>query len=82
MNIDERIEKLEGENERLGDDLSDVVNKVSQIIMAIAEFAEYDTQYEAIAKDLFEIIENYGDDNAVIDTLEQFAYKTGISLNE
>lgn len=78
----ERIDELTIENERLTSDMDDVIDRICSVIIDISEMAKYDTPFEDIAKDLFEIVELYGDDNAITDTLEQFAYETGISLNE
>lgn len=72
-------------NEELLEQIDSIVNDVGEIIMDIADSMQDSRccpSCEETAKSLFRLIEEYGDENAVTDMLERFAYKTGISLNE
>lgn len=78
------LECLEGENRSLKDNMDDIVDRVCKLITDLAEITvpDDDLLYEDIAKGLYDIVKEYGDDNAITDTFEHFLYSTNISLNE
>lgn len=80
----EHMEHLMDEIEELRDQLDSIVNDVGHVIGSIGETAAYSKCRDCIgtAKELFRIIEDYGDENAQNDALERFSYLTGISLND
>lgn len=80
----EYIEQLEEENEELKDQMDSVVNEICNIIDVIGERVSKSECRDCIetATRLYEMLREYGDENAQIHALERFAFLTGIHLDE
>ena len=77
-------EMLTEENEELRDSMDSVVDDICTVIAGIGETVSQSKCKDCIetAKLLFRMLEEYGDENAQVNAMEEFAYLTGISLND
>lgn len=78
------IERISEELEESREEIDDIVNEIGEVIMSIA--ADNDdficTACIRTARDLWKLLEAHAREEDAEDILEQFAHKTGISLNE
>lgn len=84
MRYDMENDKLAVECDELRDELDTIINDIGEIIMGIADGNMSDICGECIetAKSLRRIMEDHAREEDAQDILEQFAYKTGVSLND
>ena len=69
------------ENDELRDEIDTIINDIGESIMGIADVSPCDGCIET-AKSLWRIMEDHAREEDAADILEQFAYKTGVSLND
>ena len=73
--------ELADQIDELLDELDTIINDIGEIIMGIADVSPCDGCIET-AKSLWRIMEDHAREEDAADILEQFAYKTGVSLND
>lgn len=81
MPYDMENDELAAECEELKDELDTIINDIGEIIMGIADVSPCDGCIET-AKSLWRIMEEHAREEDAADIIEQFAYKTGVSLND
>ena len=81
MAYDMENDELAAECDELRDELDTIINDIGEIIMGIADISPCDSCVET-AKSLWRIMEDHAREEDSTDILEQFAYKTGVSLND
>ena len=84
MPYDYECDEIAAEAEQLRDDIDTIINDIGEIIIGIADGNTADICSECIetAKSLWRIMEDHAREEDEQDILEQFAYKTGVSLND
>lgn len=74
-------DELALECEELRDEIDTIINDIGTIIEGIAD-GEYCSECISTAKSLWRILEEHAREKDAADILEQFAYRTGVSLND
>lgn len=81
MAYDMENNELAAECDELRDEIDTIINDIGEIIMGISANAPCGECIET-AKSLWRILEDHAREEDSADILEQFAYKTGVSLND
>lgn len=81
MAYDMENDEIAAECGELLDEIDTIVNDIGEIIMGIASVNSCGEFIET-AKSLFRIMNDHAREDDCADILEQFAHRTGISLND
>ncbi|MCM1577514.1 MAG: hypothetical protein NC078_01780 [Ruminococcus sp.] len=85
MNNKTYLQRLTDENMELKDSISDITNRLAVIIFENIGEMQFHKNKELcadIARELFSLIDSYGEDCLSAEVREMFACKTGVSLDE